>query len=158
MTHCCQHHQDKWRTWRDRKDGRFSVLVFVCSFKIFFWCRGEGRIWENWEVSRVKVHDVKFQRISKHFILKKNLQIYKNSPQVSELCMCVGHLLLGMVSLSEILLEKTALLPSVWERTRYHITWSWLMGPAGGHAILIQCSLGFLGSLPFQAVRAVPQM
>lgn len=53
------------RCWRSRRDGgvkRF-LLCFSLVFKIFLlWghCRGEQRILGDWEVSRIRVHDVKF--------------------------------------------------------------------------------------------------
>lgn len=53
------------RCWRSRRDGgvkRF-LLCFSLILKIFLlWghCRGEQRILGDWEVSRIRVHDVKF--------------------------------------------------------------------------------------------------
>lgn len=57
------------RSWRGRKDkgksvlfGWFNLVWFRLVFLIFFWGKGKGQIWRNWEMSGIGVHDRKFPR------------------------------------------------------------------------------------------------
>ena len=74
----------KKRYWRDRNDGEvkrvllfcffefFVFLLFVCMFVLIWFgmgffigwsLLGEERIWRDWKMSRIGVHDVKFPKI-----------------------------------------------------------------------------------------------
>lgn len=70
------------RCWRGGNEGEAKtfyvfcfVLVFVCLFDCFVLsqldflkvsfgghCRDEGKIWGDWELSRIRVHDMKFPK------------------------------------------------------------------------------------------------
>lgn len=59
------------------KEGRGEVFLFVCfSFNLggFFWevmMQGWGAIWRDWEVSWIRVHDVKFPNNQQRIITRK---------------------------------------------------------------------------------------
>ncbi|MGE9641632.1 hypothetical protein ACQP3J_31855, partial [Escherichia coli] len=58
--------------WRGFPFSSFLLFLSVCLFCFglifkrkysFGWhCRGKGRIWRDWELSGIEVHDVKFPK------------------------------------------------------------------------------------------------